>query len=193
PKRRGVGLAAAGVLGLALGAMGVWWLAAPGATHTGAAAEVKPLTTYAGNESEPALSPDGKQIAFSWDGPSQDNYDIYVRLVGGGAALRLTTDAAPDHAPSWSPDGQRLAFVRDSAIYLIPALGGVQRKLLQMPRGSLFPNLSSATSISWSPDGRFLAFNSAQDGAPAVWIASTDSGEVHSASAAPKGYYMEVS
>jgi serine/threonine protein kinase len=193
PKRRGMGLAAAGALGLAIGAMGVWWLAAPGATRTAPAVEVKPLTTYAGNESEPALSPDGKQIAFSWDGPNQDNYDIYVRLVDGGAVLRLTTDPAPDHAPSWSPDGERLAFLRNSAIYLVPALGGVPRKLLQMPQGSLFRNLSSPTSISWSPDGRFLAFNSSEDSAPSIWIASTESGEFHHASAAPKGYYMELS
>ena len=192
PKRRGIGFAAAAVLGLAFGAIGGWWLAAPRATRS-APAEVKPLTTYAGNESEPALSPDGKQIAFAWDGPHQDNYDIYVRMVDGGAALRLTTDPAPDHAPSWSPDGERLAFLRDSAIYLIPALGGVPRKLLQMPQGSLFRNLSSPTSISWSPDGRFLAFNSAQDGAPSIWIASTESGEFHRAGSAPKGDYMELS
>ena len=168
-------------------------MALPGARHAGPGVEVKPLTTFAGNESEPALSPDGRQIAFAWDGPKKDNYDIYIRLVEGGAVVRLTSDPAPDHAPAWSPDGQRLAFLRDSAIYLIPALGGVERKLVQMPRGSLFLNLSAPTSISWSPDGRFLAFNSAQDGAPAIWIVSTESGEYHRASTPPKGYYMELS
>jgi Tol biopolymer transport system component/tRNA A-37 threonylcarbamoyl transferase component Bud32 len=193
PKRRGVAAAAALAVGLACGAAGAWWLASRGASRTGPPVEVKPLTTYAGNESEPALSPDGKQIAFAWDGPNEKNYDIYMRLVEGGAVLRLTTDPAPDHAPAWSPDGQRLAFVRDSAIFLIPALGGVERKLLQLPHGSLFLNLAAPTSISWSPDGRFLAFNGAEDGAPAVWIASTESGEYHRASTPPKGYYMELS
>jgi Tol biopolymer transport system component/tRNA A-37 threonylcarbamoyl transferase component Bud32 len=193
PKRRGQGVAAALALGLAAGAAGAWWLASLGASHTAPSVEVRPLTTYAGNESEPALSPDGKQIAFAWDGPNRDNYDIYMRLVEGGTALRLTTDTAPDHAPAWSPDGQRLAFLRDSAIYIIPALGGVERKLLQLPRGSLFLNLSAPTSISWSPDGRFLAFNSAEDGAPSIWIASTESGEYRRASTPPKGDYMEIS
>ena len=193
PPRRFIAWTIPLAAGLALGAGVSFWLASGGASHTAAYGPVKPLTTYAGNESEPALSPDGKQIAFAWDGPHQDNYDIYVHLVGGGAALRLTSDPAPDHAPAWSPDGQQLAFLRDDAIYLIPALGGVERKLVQLPPGSLFLNLSAPTSISWSPDGRFLAFNSAADGAPAIWIASTESGEYHTASNPPKGYYMESS
>jgi Tol biopolymer transport system component len=183
------------ILGLALaaGVSAAWWFASHSGRQASVYGTVRPLTTYAGNESEPALSPDGKQIAFAWDGPHQDNYDIYVRLVNGGSALRLTTDPAPDHAPAWSPDGEHLAFLSDSAIYLIPALGGMPRKLLQMPQGSLFPNLASPTSISWSPDGRFLAFNSAEGGAPVIWIASTDSGEFHRASTAPQGDYMELS
>jgi eukaryotic-like serine/threonine-protein kinase len=180
-------------LTLVISVLVAWWFWYYGRQPNSAYGPVRPLTTYVGIESEPDLSPDGRQIAFAWNGPNQDNFDIYIRLVDGGSALRLTTDAAPDHAPAWSPDGQRLAFLRDSAIYLIPALGGVERKLLQMPRGSLFLNLSASTSISWSPDGRFLAFNSAEDGAAAIWIASTESGEVRKISNAPKGYYMELS
>jgi Tol biopolymer transport system component/predicted Ser/Thr protein kinase len=191
--RRALSWAIPLAVGLALGAGAAAWLALRGERHDAVYGPVKPLTTYAGNESEPALSPDGKQIAFAWDGPHQDNYDIYVHLAESGSALRLTSDPAPDHAPAWSPDGQQLAFLRDDAIYLIPALGGVERKLVQLPRGSLFLNLSAPTSLSWSPDGRFLAFNSAVDGAPAIWIASTESGEYHTASYPPKGYYMEIS
>jgi Tol biopolymer transport system component/tRNA A-37 threonylcarbamoyl transferase component Bud32 len=178
--------------GLALGAGCAWWLGSRG-TVADAFGPVRPLTTYAGNESEPALSPDGKQVAFAWEGPNKDNYDIYVRLVDGGSPLRLTTDRADDRAPAWSPDGQRIAFVRDSAIYLIPALGGVERKLVQLPPGSLFLNLALPTALSWSPDGRFLAFNIAQDGAPSIRVASTESGEVRAISNPPKGYYLELS
>ncbi len=184
--------AAALALGLVLGGGAVWFGLRD---RAGAVSEatVKPLTTYPGNESEPALSPDGKQIAFTWDGPKGDNYDIYVHLLEGGAALRLTSDPAPDHAPSWSPDGQQLAFLRNDAIYLIPALGGVERKLLQMPHGALFVSLAAPTSLSWSPDGRFLAFNSAVDGSPATWVASVDSGDYHTVSKPPQGTYLEIS
>lgn len=192
PPGRPIWWAAVFAVGLALGIASTW-LAFRSQFQTTVFGPVKPLTTFSGAESEPALSLDGKQIAFAWNGPKKDNYDIYVRLVEGGAPLRLTTDPAPDHAPAWSRDGQQLAFVRADAIYLIPALGGVERKLVQFPRGSLFPNPSAPTSISWSPDGRFLAFNSAVDGAPSIWVVSTDSGEYHSVSKPPKGSYMELS
>ncbi len=179
-------------IGLALGAL-IAWLITRSQSQNIVYSQVRPLTTYSGNESEPALSPDGKQIAFAWDGPNRDNYDIYVHLVESGAALRVTSDPAPDHAPAWSPDGQQLAFLRNDAIYLVPSIGGVERKLAQLPRGTQFQNLSAPISISWSSDGRFLTFNSNEDGAPAIWVVSIDSGEKHSVSKPPKGYYMEVS
>ena len=189
PPRRAVFWIGALALGLALGASGAFWLASRGDRHPTVYGPVKPLTTYAGLEYEPALSPDGNQVAFAWDGPDKDNFDIYVRLVEGGAPLRLTSDPLPDHAPAWSPDSGRLAFLRGNAIYLIPALGGVERKLLQFPHGSL-----ELSQISWSPDGRFLAFSGAEDeSASSIWIVSTESGEHRRASTLPKGFYYETS
>jgi Tol biopolymer transport system component len=179
-------LAAAAVI-LAAGALGAWWYRSEGARP--AYGPVKPLTTYAGIESEPALSPDGGQIAFAWNGPRQDNFDIYVRLVDGGAALRLTTDAAEDHSPAWSPDGRHLAFVRDNGIHLIPSLGGVERRLLHFPRGHLYRNATFSTSLCWSPDGKFVVFNGSEDDSgPSIWIVSVESGEYRRLSTLPKGY-----
>src|ERR1051326_5448595 len=71
-----------------------------------------PLTTYPGDERQPALSPDGNQVAFSWNGMDQRNYDIYVKVIGAESPLRLTTDEAEDFSPSWSPDGHWIAFLR---------------------------------------------------------------------------------
>ena len=190
---RGIGWVAALAAGLVLGAAGTWWIGVRRAAPVNPG-PVRPLTTYPGNESEPALSPDGKQIAFAWDGPSRDNYDIYVRLVDGGSPLRLTTAAAPDRAPAWSPDGQRIAFIRENSIYLIPALGGVERRLLHFGQGSLFPNTAAPAALSWSADGRFLAFNGSEGDEPAsVWMVSTESGEHHRASNLPKSYLAEFS
>ena len=89
-----------------------------------------PLTTYEGIQQDPSFSPDGNEVAFSWNGPKQDNWDIYVKLIGtAGPPLRLTTDPAMDSSPAWSPDGRFVAFFRSlppgkAAILLIPALGG---------------------------------------------------------------------
>ncbi len=68
------------------------------------------VTSFPGFQSQPSFSPDGSQIAFQWDGPTQDNDDIYVTVVGSGTPLRLTKDAAADVYPRWSPDGRWSPF-----------------------------------------------------------------------------------
>jgi serine/threonine protein kinase len=73
-----------------------------------AALTAVPLATYSGFQSEPSFSPDGNQVAFTWDGEKHDNSDIYVKVVRTtGPPLRLTTDPADDHSPAWSPDGRQ--------------------------------------------------------------------------------------
>ena len=88
------------------------------------------LTSYEGAEQDPSLSPDGSQVAFSWNGPTQDNQDIYIKLVGPGEPRPITTHPARDDSPAWSPDGLRIAFLRwtaqndsDVDIMVVPALG----------------------------------------------------------------------
>jgi serine/threonine protein kinase len=62
------------------------------------------LTTLPGQELYPSFSSDGKQVTFSWNGTKQDNFDIYVQMIGAGAPLRLTHDPERDYNPVWSPD-----------------------------------------------------------------------------------------
>ncbi len=153
---RSVALPAAAVVMVALAGLGIWLLrsrADSPATYLRAI----PLTAYPGFEKDPSFSPDGNQIAFSWNGERQDNSDIYVKLIGPGAPLRLTTDAAQDRGPAWSADGRWIAFVRfpssgPSAVFLIPALGGPERKL-----GELNANPSIRFSwLAWTRDGKWL-------------------------------------
>jgi eukaryotic-like serine/threonine-protein kinase len=92
---------------------------------------VVPLTTYPGQERQPSFSPDGNQVAFSWNGEKgekQDNFDIYVKLIGSGTQLRLTTAPEEDSNPAWSPDGSSIAFLREKPggkafVYLVSPPG----------------------------------------------------------------------
>src|SRR5262245_33985795 len=106
---------AAALLALVAGVIGVaLWrdrggdrAAAPPASFTAI-----PLTTYPGREQQPSFSPDGNSVAFIWNGETEDNWDVYVKLIGAGSPQRLTTDPAIDLSPAWSPDGRSIAFGR---------------------------------------------------------------------------------
>jgi Tol biopolymer transport system component/tRNA A-37 threonylcarbamoyl transferase component Bud32 len=128
--------------------------------------KVVPLTAYPGEESLPAISPDGNQAAFVWNGDKQDNYDIYVKLIGGGPPLRLTSDPAPESAPCWSPDGRTIAFLRGHDLLLVPALGGVARRLARF-------DSRLSDKMSWSADGRFIAL-----GTPGLTLVATQTGQI---------------
>ena len=159
PRRRWRALAITMLAGVAMTAVPAAWLTwrRPAGTPLTAMTAV-PLTTYPGIEDFPTFSPDGTQVAFTWNGPRRDNFDLYVKLVGPGPPpLRLTTDAATESSPAWSPDGRYIAFLRDLsggrfAIMLTAPLGGPQRTLAEI--SSPFAALGS---IAWSPDGRAVA------------------------------------
>ncbi|HEX4947563.1 MAG TPA: protein kinase [Blastocatellia bacterium] len=119
-----------------------------------------PLTSFPGFEINPALSPDGKQVAFAWNGDKQDNFDIYLKQVGTNARAQLTKHPAEDFSPAWSPDGNTIAFLRrlDSKrneLLLISVLGGSERRLAEV----IIPDrmASRLPALAWSPDGRWLA------------------------------------
>src|SRR5262245_53470636 len=125
--------------------------------------KVIPFTSLPGCEGEPAFSPDGYRIAFVWRRSENDDADIYVKQIGAEGLLRLTVDPAEDVGPTWSPDGRYIAFLRraptGSGIYLVPALGGGERKLADVfsyPGWSRI-HRSPQGSPHWSPDGQFLA------------------------------------
>lgn len=145
-------------------------------TQAVVALQVRPLTASFGREDSPAFSPDGKQIAYAWDG-DEGNWDIYVRLVSGSAPLRLTSNEQQEHFPVFSPDGSQIAFVRDhktsAEIRIMPALGGPDRLVTRV--------FSNSYSVSFSADGQHLAVidteNSQYGGQYVIYLVNVQSGE----------------
>jgi serine/threonine protein kinase/Tol biopolymer transport system component len=120
---------------------------------------IVPFTYYPGYQEDPAISPDGKEIAFVGQGKDGDDpFEVYVQLIGSTDALRLTNVPAgtADRSPVWNPSATRIAFLRSRAnepfarILTISALGGIETDLGM--------NNVSPGKLAWSRDGRTLAF-----------------------------------
>ena len=147
-RRRVVGTIAGTVILLAATAGLSWWLARRGEQKPGLV--LTRLTSDSGLTTDPALSPDGKLLAFASDRSGEGNLDIWVKQMPDGQPVRLTRDDADESEPAFSPDGTKIAYrsVRDGGgIWVIPALGGDARLVARPGRRPRF-----------SPDGRSIAY-----------------------------------
>lgn len=125
------------------------------------------LTKGSYDETTPAWSPDGRQLAFvsnrSADREKNENSDICIMDAKAGATIKqLTTWPGSDRYPKWSPDGKTIAYLSSSSnlsftmygqnsISLISAAGGAAR--------TLAPALDRPViDISWAKEGEHLNF-----------------------------------
>jgi Tol biopolymer transport system component len=129
--------------------------------------KVVPLTALPGNVGSPTFSPDGSQLAFAWDGENNGaGYDLYVKVVGSDKPLRLSNHPSAWISAAWSPDGRSIAMSRsagkdDSGIYLILPTGGPEHKLIARTALAWYAN-----ELSWSPDGKRLAYTDVNQDPP---------------------------
>jgi Tol biopolymer transport system component/DNA-binding winged helix-turn-helix (wHTH) protein len=121
--------------------------------------QLKPFTALAGEERAPAFSPDGTRIAFAWNGDaaSAGKFDLYVKAMDSEQLLRLTRSPSDWLHAAWSPDGSTVAFTRKlegaTGVYLVPALGGAERRLATAAFVS-----EPFMQLGWSPDGKTIAY-----------------------------------
>jgi serine/threonine protein kinase/Tol biopolymer transport system component len=145
------------------------------------------LTLASGLELDPALSPDGKLVAFV--AGALGSTQLYVRQVEGGSPMAISreTDGFV-RVPRWSPDGERLVLQTRRGLEVMPALGGASRLLLPLPpRGWIDADVS--------PDGRYIVYTSGDsvltlplDGAASRGLAALP--EVHSCTFSPDGRWV---
>ena len=158
--------------GLAITAIGMLILSAWWITHRPAAIGDAPfltkLTSDVGWTDYPAISLDGKILAFASDRSGDGNLDIWVQPVHDGAPARLTHHPADDIAPSISADGSQIAFQssRDGGgVYVIPTFGGEERLIA-----------TRAFSPRFSPDGQWIAYGVTEHAGSKIYVAPATGG-----------------
>jgi Tol biopolymer transport system component/DNA-binding winged helix-turn-helix (wHTH) protein len=153
-----IGIGAFAIAVIALAAFFAYRWRRPQPPPEGAVLTSVPFTALPGLAGNPAFSPDGSRIAFAWSPApgtnGSDQSDLYVKALGSETLLRLTQHLSLSLSPAWSPEGTQIAFYRhagaDSGIYVVPALGGPERKLRS--------TRDLWSTIGWSPDGKWIAF-----------------------------------
>jgi serine/threonine protein kinase len=151
-------------------------------SRSSAPVELKRLTDFVGMEEFPALSPDGKSVAFTAD--SVGRRQVWVRLLSGGSPLQVTHDDVDHQYPRWSSDSSSLIYFSPSQepdgegkIWQIPALGGAAR-----------PLISSMGGADLSHDGKHIAYFHSNQGQLELTVADSDGSDPRRLASLPNEY-----
>ena len=149
PRVRVAWLLAGAVIGAAV--LGAWLLRPVPQTAPVQPLTVRALTDAIGMEESPALSPDGKTVAFV--ARANGSRQIWLRLLAGGAPLQITRGALDHQEPRWTPDSSSIVYFtppsvlgESGAVWQVSAFGGEPRRLT-----------TALSAADVSRDGRRLA------------------------------------
>lgn len=124
---------------------------------------VTPLTSSPGTEGSPSFSPDGRKVAFSWDGDT-GWFDIYIKHLDSGSLSRISHGPGQNVNPAWSPDGGQIASLRltqASTDVMLITPGGLERRLTNAspPERRALAQYGAYHdyNLAWAPDGKDLA------------------------------------
>jgi len=116
------------------------------------------------------VSPDGTRIAYSIvnnDRPGRPYSQVWIMDVATGRSSRLGSDKEAASSPRWSPDGQWIAYIGredDGSALMVSRPDGSGAVHLAPVQSTNHPLPSSGARVTWSPDGKRLAFVSATPG-----------------------------
>jgi len=134
-------------------AVGVALLVTP-RTPSASPLRLVPASVGLGSEVDPAISPDGERLAFSWARAGGET-DLYLSSVGRAEPRRLTSDPGRESNPEWRPGERELAFSRSSggrtALHLLSLRDGSERLVTPVVADDV-------ADLAWSPDGRSLFY-----------------------------------
>jgi Tol biopolymer transport system component/DNA-binding winged helix-turn-helix (wHTH) protein len=145
---------------------------------------MRPLTSEPGVETHPALSPDGRLLAYAGGAGFGSQRDIFLRGVEDGAPIRLTDTTEDEMAPVWSPDGRRIAFVRripraPCEILVVPVPQGEPRLVGRC-------SVESMTGLAWTRDGEILLSDRpTRDAVRRIRALSPDTGRMREVTSPP--------
>jgi Tol biopolymer transport system component len=141
---------------------------------------ITPVTRLPGKEYQPALSPDGRFVAFLHAEEGSSAPSVWVSPSGDAAARPVTRTAGHHSSPCWSPDGSSVAFLRigrTATDVVAVSIANGQERLI----GSLAPPDYGFDNrlLDWSPNGEWLAVSHAESpGRPVViFLMSASGGE----------------
>jgi serine/threonine protein kinase len=191
---RAVAIGAAAVATLVIGAL--LWMRGP--SRPADRSEWVQLTQFPDSVSQPALSPDGRMLAFvrsdsTWIGLGQ----VFVKMLPDGEPVQLTHDNVLKMSPTFSPDSSRIAYTTIDPqfrwdTWVVPTLGGEPRPLLRNasglvwtgPRQVLFSEMKTGIHMG------IVAADENRLGARDVYLPNDEPGMAHRSYLSPDGKWI---